>query len=145
MTFNGWAQIAIYLLAVLAVTPVLGRYMTRVFNREKTWLDPVLRPIERLVYRTTGVRETDEMRWTEYGVAMIMFSAVTMLLLYGMMRVQQWLPWNPQRFGPVPSFLAFNTAASFTTNTNWQAYSGELKMSYFTHNARPADPHFVLG
>src|SRR5215471_18050028 len=125
MTANGWLQIGVFLLAILAVTPLIGRFMTRVFNRERTFLDPILRPIERLVYRLTGVDETHEMRWTEYAAAMMLFSVVSMLMLYLIQRLQQWLPWNPQRFGPVAPALAFNTAASFTTNTNWQAYSGE--------------------
>ena len=101
MTLNGWLQIGLFLLAILAVTPLLGRFMTRVFSRERTWLDPVLRPIERLIYRSTGVDETREMRWTEYAVALLLFSVVSMLVLYLMQRVQQWLPWNPQGFGAV--------------------------------------------
>ncbi len=143
MTLNGWLQIGLFLLAILAVTPVLGRYMARVFNRERTWLDPVLRPIERLVYRSTGVDETREMRWTEYAISILLFSVVSMLVLYVMQRVQQWLPWNPQGFAAVPPALAFNTAASFTTNTNWQAYSGESTMSYFTQMAGLAYHNFV--
>src|SRR4249920_2482004 len=143
MTLNGWLQIGVFLLAILAVTPLLGRYMTRVFNRERTWLDPVLRPVERLIYRSTGVDETREMRWTEYAVALLLFSVVSMLVLYLMQRVQQWLPWNPQGFGAVAPDLAFNTAASFTTNTNWQAYSGESTMSYFTQMAGLAYHNFV--
>src|SRR5213592_822090 len=143
MTTNGWLQIGVYLLCIAAVTPPLGRFMTRVFNRERTWLDPVLRPIERLIYRTTGVDETHEMRWTEYAFAMLAFSVVSMLVLYLMQRVQQWLPWNPQGFGAVPPALAFNTAASFTTNTNWQAYSGESTMSYFTQMAGLAYHNFM--
>src|SRR6266496_1162198 len=127
----------------LVVTAPLGRFMTRVFSRERTWLDPVLRPIERLIYRLTGVDEAREMRWTEYAVAMLLFSAVSMLVLYLMQRVQQWLPWNPQAFGPVPPELAFNTAASFTTNTNWQSYSGESTMSYLTQMAGLAYHNFV--
>ena len=121
----------------------LGRFMTRVFNRERTWLDPVLRPIERLIYRATGVDETREMRWTEYAAAMLLFSVVSMLVLYLIQRVQQWLPWNPQGFAAVPPDLAFNTAASFTTNTNWQAYSGESTMSYLTQMAGLAYHNFV--
>ena len=143
MTVNGWLQIAFFLLAILAVTKPLGRFMTRVFAREKTWLDPVLRPIERLIYKSTGVDETREMRWTEYAVAMLLFSAVSMIVLYAMQRMQQWLPWNPQGFGAVAPDLAFNTAASFTTNTNWQAYSGESTMSYFTQMAGLAYHNFV--
>src|SRR6478672_4979047 len=99
MTVNGWLQIVVFLIAILAVTPLLGRFMTRVFNRERTWLDPILRPVERLIYRSTAVDETREMRWTEYAFAMLAFSVVSMLVLYLMQRVQQWLPWNPQAFG----------------------------------------------
>jgi potassium-transporting ATPase potassium-binding subunit len=132
MTTNGWLQIGVYFLAILAVTPLLGRFMTRVFTRERTWLDPVLRPLERLIYRSTGVDETHEMPWTEYAITMLLFSVVSMVVLYGLERLQQWLPWNPQGFSAIPPALAFNTAASFTTNTNWQAYTGEAVMSYFT-------------
>jgi len=143
MTVNGWLQILVFLAVVLAVTAPLGRFMTRVFNRERTWLDPVLRPIERLIYRSTGVDDTREMRWTEYAAAMLLFSVVSMLALYLMQRVQAWLPWNPQGFAAVPPDLAFNTAASFTTNTNWQAYGGETTMSYLTQMAGLAYHNFV--
>src|SRR5499427_8309619 len=143
MTLNGWLQIGFFLLAILAVTKPLGRFMARVFARERTWLDPALRPIERLIYRATGVDETHEMRWTEYAFAMLLFSVVSMLVLYLMQRVQQWLPWNPQGFAAVPPDLAFNTAASFTTNTNWQAYSGESTMSYLTQMVGLAYHNFV--
>jgi potassium-transporting ATPase potassium-binding subunit len=143
MTANGWLQIGVFLLAILAVTPLLGRFMTRVFNREPTWLDPVLGPLERLIYRLTGVDETREMRWTQYATAMLFFSVVSMLLLYLLQRMQHMLPWNPQGFGAVPPALAFNTAASFTSNTNWQAYSGESTMSYLTQMAGLAYHNFV--
>src|SRR6267142_2274597 len=143
MTLNGWLQILLFFAVVLAVTAPLGRFMTRVFTRERTWLDPVLRPIEHLIYRLTGVDESREMRWTEYAVAMLLFSAVSMVVLYVMQRVQQWLPWNPQGFGAVAPDLAFNTAASFTTNTNWQAYSGESTMSYLTQMAGLAYHNFA--
>jgi potassium-transporting ATPase potassium-binding subunit len=143
MTFNGWFQILLFLAAILAVTMPLGRFITRVFTRERTWLDPVLRPIERLVYHSTGVDEAHEMRWTEYAAAMLLFSVVSILLLYLIQRVQQWLPWNPQGFAAVPPDLAFNTAASFTTNTNWQAYSGENTMSYLTQMAGLAYHNFA--
>ncbi len=99
MTINGWLQIAFFLLLVLAVTKPLGIFMARVFNREKTFLDPVLRPIEKLIYRTTGVDEEHEMAWTEYAVAMLLFSVVSMLLLYLIQRVQGFLPFNPQKLG----------------------------------------------
>jgi len=143
MTANGWFQIVLFLVVVLVVTAPLGRFLARVFSRERTWLDPVCRPIERFIYRVTDVDERREMRWTEYAAAMLLFSAVSMLVLYVMQRVQQWLPWNPQGFGAVPPDLAFNTAASFTTNTNWQAYSGESTMSYLTQMAGLAYHNFV--
>jgi len=144
MTINGWLQIVVFLLLVLAVTKPLGVFIARVFNREKTFLDPVLRPVEKLIYRTTGVDEKHEMAWTEYAIAMLLFSLVSMLLLYVMQRVQGYLPFNPQKFGAVnPPNLAWNTAASFTTNTNWQAYSGETTMSYFTQMMGLAYHNFV--
>jgi len=143
MTANGWLQIGLFFLVLLAVTKPLGVFMARVFEREKTFLDPVLRPVERLLYWSTGVDETHEMDWKEYTVAMLLFSAVSMLLLYLIERVQQWLPWNPQHMVNVPSALALNTAASFTTNTNWQNYGGESTMSYFTQMAGLAYHNFA--
>ncbi|NOT28469.1 MAG: potassium-transporting ATPase subunit KdpA [Acidobacteria bacterium] len=143
MTLNGWLQILFFLLVVFAVTPLLGGFMARVFSRQRTWLDPVLRPFERLIYRLTGVDETHEMRWTEYAVSLLLFSVVSMLVLYAMQRLQAVLPWNPQGFAGVAPPLAFNTAVSFTTNTNWQAYSGESTMSYFTQMAGLAYHNFV--
>jgi potassium-transporting ATPase potassium-binding subunit len=143
MTLNGWLQILCFLLAVFLVTPVLGGYMARVFTRQRTWLDPAVRPLERLVYRLTGVDEAREMRWTEYATAVLLFGIVSMLVLYAMQRLQSVLPWNPQGLGSVAPDLAFNTAASFTTNTNWQAYSGESTMSYFTQMAGLAYHNFV--
>ena len=143
MTGNGWIQILLFLALIFAVTKPLGIFMTRVFNRERTFLDPVVRPIERLLYRLTGVDENHEMRWTEYAVSMLMFSGVSMLLLYLIERVQQWLPWNPQKFGAVAQDLAFNTASSFTTNTNWQNYGGESTMSYLTQMAGLAYHNFA--
>jgi K+-transporting ATPase ATPase A chain len=143
MTANGWFQIALYLLVILLVTKPVGLFMTRVFSREKTFLDPVLRPIEKLMYRLTGVDEKREMRWTDYTISMLLFSGVSMTLLYLIERTQRWLPFNPQKFANVDPGLAFGTAASFTTNTNWQAYSGESTMSYFTQMAGLAYHNFV--
>ena len=143
MTINGWLQIAVFLLVIFLVTKPLGVHMTRVFNRERTFLDPVLRPIERLIYRITWVDENHEMRWTEYAIAMLLFSVASMLLLYLIQRVQGYLPLNPQKFAGVAKDLAFNTAASFTTNTNWQNYSGESTMSYFTQMAGLAYHNFI--
>jgi potassium-transporting ATPase potassium-binding subunit len=143
MTANGWLQILVYLAAVFAVTKPLGLFMARVFNRERTFLDPLVRPIERGVYRLARVDEAHDMRWTEYAGAMLLFSVVSMLVLYLLERTQQWLPWNPQAFPAVAPDLAFNTAASFATNTNWQAYSGEATMSYLTQMAGLAYHNFV--
>src|SRR5881397_2838032 len=143
MTQNGWFQIGLYLFVIFLVTKPLGVFMTRVFSREKTFLDPVFRPIEKLVYRLTGVDEKHEMRWTEYAIAMLLFSGVSMALLYLIERTQKWLPFNPQKFPNVDPALAFGTAASFTTNTNWQAYSGESTMSYLTQIAGLAYHNFT--
>lgn len=144
MTANGWFQILFFLTLIFLVTKPLGVFMARVFNREKTLIDPVLRPIERLLYRVTGVDENHEMRWTEYAIAMLLFSLVSMIVLYVMQRLQGYLPFNPQKFGAVsPAHVAFNTAASFTTNTNWQAYWGETTMSYFTQMAGLAFHNFI--
>jgi potassium-transporting ATPase potassium-binding subunit len=143
MTSNGWLQILLYLALIAAVTPVLGQFMVRVFQREWTFLDPVLRPIERLIYRLTGVDETHEMHWTEYAMSMLAFSLVSMVVLYLMMRLQAWLPFNPQGLSAVGPDLAFNTAASFTTNTNWQSYVPETTMSYLTQMAGLAYHNFV--
>jgi K+-transporting ATPase ATPase A chain len=143
MTNNGWFQIIVFLLVVLTLTKPLGAFMTRVFNREKTFLDPVLRPIEKLVYRLTGVDEATEMGWKEYAGAMLIFSGVTLLVTYLIERVQNHLPLNPQHLPAVAPDLAFNTAASFTTNTNWQAYTPETTMSYLTQMTQLAYHNFV--
>lgn len=132
MTPNGWLQIALFFGILLVITKPLGVYMARVLEREHTFTDRIFNPIERLLYRLTGVDESHEMRWTEYAVAMLLFSAVTMLLTYVLQRVQLHLPWNPQHLGAVSPDLAFNTAASFTANTNWQSYTPESTMSYLT-------------
>jgi len=145
MTLNGWLQILFYFVVVLLVTKPVGIFMAKVFNRERTWLDPVLRPVEKLLYKLTRVDENHEMRWTEYCIAMLLFSGVSMLLLYVFERTQQWQPiWlNPQKFAAIPQDLAFNTAASFTTNTNWQFYTGEQVMSYLTQMAGLAYHNFT--
>jgi K+-transporting ATPase ATPase A chain len=143
MTLNGWLQILLFLVAIFLVTPVIGGYMARVFTGQRTWLDPLLRPLERALYRLTGVDESREMRWTEYAVSVLLFGVVSMLVLYAMQRGQGVLPFNPQGFGAVAPALAFNTAASFATNTNWQAYGGETTMSYFTQMAGLGYQNFV--
>jgi K+-transporting ATPase ATPase A chain len=143
MTANGWLQIGLFFAAVLLVAKPLGIYLYRVYERKSTWLDRVFRPIEKLIYRVCGVDETKEMRWTEYGAAMLLFSGVSLLLLYLIERVQVWLPWNPQKLTNVAPDLAWNTAVSFTTNTNWQAYTPETTMSYLTQMAGLAYHNFV--
>src|SRR5580765_6970163 len=143
MTLNGWLQILVYFAVVVLVAKPMGIFMTKVFCRERTFLDPVMRPVEKLLYWIARVDEEREMRWTEYSTAMLLFSAVSMLVLYVLERAQQWLPLNPQKFAAVPADLAFNTAASFTTNTNWQFYTGEQVMSYLTQMAGLAFHNFA--
>jgi K+-transporting ATPase ATPase A chain len=143
MAANGWFQIVLFLAVILAITKPLGLFMAKVFGGERTFLDPLLRPVERLLYRVTGVDETHEMRWNEYAFTMLLFSGASMLLLYLIQRLQYFLPWNPRQFAAVLPVLAFNTAASFTTNTNWQNYSGESTMSYFTQMAGLAYHNFA--
>lgn len=132
MTLNGWLQIVLFIAAVVLLAKPMGSYMTAVFERRKTFLDPVLGPCERLLYRATRVDADKEMRWTEYAAAMFGFSAVTLLLTYLVERLQALLPFNPQHLPGVEPVLAFNTAISFTTNTNWQSYVPETTMSYLT-------------
>ncbi|HUA32662.1 MAG TPA: potassium-transporting ATPase subunit KdpA [Candidatus Binataceae bacterium] len=143
MTSNALVQIGFFLLLVTAVSVPLGLYMARVFSGQHTFLDPVLLPIERFIYRTTGVKPGVEMTWQEYTISMLLFAFVGMLLLYAIERLQGLLPFNPQGLSAVASDLAFNTAASFTTNTNWQAYGGETTMSYLTQMAGLAFHNFV--
>ncbi len=143
MTSNGWFQISLLFGAVLLVTKPLGIFLWRVFEHKSTWLDPLLRPIEKLIYRISGIDEEREMRWTEYGIAMLTFSGVSLLLLYLIERMQQWLPWNPQHLPNVAGDLAWNTAVSFTTNTNWQVYTPETTMSYLTQMAGLAYHNFA--
>jgi len=136
-------QVGLFSVLVTVISVPLGLYMARVFAGEPTFLDPVLRPLERAIYRVSGVHPGTEQTWVEYTVAMLLFSFAGMLVLYGMERLQYFLPFNPQKLGAVAPDLAFNTAASFTTNTNWQAYSGETTMSYFTQMAGLAFHNFV--
>jgi potassium-transporting ATPase potassium-binding subunit len=132
MTTIGWFQILIYCAIIVAITPVLGAYMTRVFNGERTFLTPVLRPVELALYSSAGVEEKREQHWLTYVVAMLLFHAGGFLILYGLMRFQGSLPFNPAEQSAVAPDLSFNTAISFITNTNWQNYGGEGTMSYLT-------------
>jgi K+-transporting ATPase ATPase A chain len=142
MSANGWLQFALYSLTLLATVRPVGAYMARVFEGERTWLDSILRPVERLIYKLSGVNATEEMNWREYAFAMLGFSAVTLLLTYLIERLQAHLPWNPQGLAAVGPDLAWNTAASFTTNTNWQSYTPETTMSYLTQMAGLATHNF---
>jgi K+-transporting ATPase ATPase A chain len=142
MSANGWLQFALFSLILLATVRPVGVYLARVLEGERTWLDPVLRPFERLIYRLSGVNAKDEMNWREYAFAVLGFSAVSMLLTYGIERLQNHLPWNPQGLAAVGPDLAWNTAASFTTNTNWQSYTPETTMSYLTQMAGLATHNF---
>src|SRR5262245_50070935 len=130
MTLIGWIQIALYCAVVVALVKPLGGYMTRVFNGERTFLSLVLKPVEAVLYGAGGVEPDREQHWLTYTVAMLLFNAAGFLLLYALMRLQAVLPFNPADQSAVPADLAFNTAVSFTTNTNWQNYGGETTMSY---------------
>lgn len=143
ITWNSIIQIAIFLLIILLITRPLGLYIAHVFAGERTWLSPVLVPVERVLYRISGVHEQEEYSWVRYTIDMLVFSVVGMLLLYLIERTQLWLPLNPAGQANVAPALAFNTAASFTTNTNWQNYAGETTMSYLTQMAGLAVHNFT--
>ena len=130
MTWNGWAQILLYVALVAALVRPLGGYMTRLFAGERTLLSPALRPLERSLYRLAGVDPEAEQRWTAYAGSVLAFSLAGFLLLYALQRLQAHLPLNPQGMPAVPPDLAFDTAASFVTNTDWQSYAGEGTMGY---------------
>ncbi len=143
MTAVGVFQIFLFLGFLLAITKPIGVFLARVFSGEKTFLDFLCRPVERLIYRLCGVDESHEMDWKEYGLSMLLFSGVSLLLLDVIERAQHLLPFNPQKLGGVSPTLAWNTAVSFTTNTNWQAYVPETTMSYFTQMAGLAYHNFI--
>jgi potassium-transporting ATPase potassium-binding subunit len=132
MTAGGFLQITLYLLLLLMLVKPLGNYMARVYDNKAVFLTPIFKPVERIFYRLGSVRPEKEMSWQEYSVAMLLFSAAGQLFLYLLQRSQVFLPLNPHGFGPVSADLAFNTASSFVSNTNWQNYSGEQTMSYLT-------------
>jgi len=143
MTWNGWLQIAVFVVVVVALVKPIGLYMTKVFNGERTWLSPILRPVERVFYALSGVREKEDQHWLAYAFAMLLFNAASFFSLYAILRLQAYLPLNPQGFGNLAPDLAFNTAMSFTTNTNWQNYGGETTMSYFSQMVGLAVHNFV--
>ncbi|MEW8958832.1 potassium-transporting ATPase subunit KdpA [Neomoorella humiferrea] len=136
-------QIVLYLVLLLLLAVPLGRYMARVFSGERTLFDPVLKPLEGLIYRLAGVNTGREMNWREYAATLLVFNFLGMVAVYLIQRLQGVLPFNPQHFRAVPPDLAFNTAASYMTNTNWQAYGGERTMSYFTQMAALTVQNFL--
>jgi K+-transporting ATPase ATPase A chain len=143
MTFNGWLQIALMLALVVATARPLGLYMAAVFEGKPTFLDPALRPVERGFYGLAGVDAKREQSWLGYVGALLMFNLAGFILLYAILRLQHLLPWNPQGFGPLSEHLAFNTAVSFVTNTNWQSYGGETTLSYFSQMVGLTTQNFV--
>jgi K+-transporting ATPase ATPase A chain len=142
MTINGILQILFYLVVLTLLAKQMGIYLLRVYNGDKTFLDFICRPFEKLIYRITRVNWAQEMNWKQYGIAMLVFSLVSTLVLYAMQRMQFYLPFNPQAFAGTSEHLSFNTAVSFVTNTNWQSYAGESTMSYFTQMAGLAVQNF---
>src|SRR5512133_2173518 len=143
MTTAGWLQILIYLAVLLVLVKPLGGYMARIYQGERTFLDPVLGPVERLFYRLSGVRPDQEMGWKTYALAVLLFSLIGFIVLYLLQRIQGWLPLNPQGQVGVPADLSFNTAVSFVTNTNWQSYGGETTLSYLTQMVGLTVQNFV--
>src|SRR5208337_2912666 len=143
MNASGWTQLILFSVILLALTKPMGLYLVRVLDAEgRTFLDPALKPVERLIYRLAGIDPSREQDWKGYAVSVLIFSLVTMLLAYLILRLQGVLPLNPQGFSGVSGDLSFNTAASFTTNTNWQNYTGESTMSYLSQMVGLASHNF---
>lgn len=136
-------QFALYIALILVFTPLLGGYMARVYSGEKVWLSPLLTPVEKIIYRLTRTHPGEEQHWTRYALSLLVFNAAGFMILYTMLRTQNLLPWNPQGLDALSPWLAFNTAVSFVTNTNWQAYGGETTMSYLSQMAGLTVQNFV--
>ena len=132
MNIYSWLQLIFYLVVLIALAKPLGAFMARVYQGERTFLDPLLRPVEKLIYRLSGVNPDEEMNWKVYAIAMLLFNGLGLLVVYALQRLQGFLPLNPQGFGAVSPDSSWNTAVSFATNTNWQGYGGETTMSYLT-------------
>src|SRR5579884_2568915 len=152
MTSNGIFQIVVFFALLLILTKPLGKFMAGVFEGKRTWLHPLLRPLERLIYKLSGIREDAEQRWTQYTASLLVFSLVSFLFVYLIQRLQGFLPLNPMHFSTahapsnataITPDLAFNTATSFLTNTNWQAYGGESTLSYFVQVAALTVQNFL--
>ena len=145
MTANGLLQIAVFCAVVTATAIPLGKYMARVFTGERNFLSPVLGPVERAIYRLSGVDAKKEQHWLTYAFGLLLFHVICFATLYGLMRLQYYLPFNPQGMTGVEPSLALNTAISFTTNTNWQNYGGETTLGYFHPDGRAHSSQFRLG
>jgi K+-transporting ATPase ATPase A chain len=144
MQTSGWLQLILYLAALVVITKPMGLYLMKVLDANgRTWFDPLLKPLERITYRLMGVKPDREHNWKQYTLAMLLFSLVSCVFTYAILRLQHLLPLNPQGLGPLSEHLAFNTAVSFTTNTNWQSYGGESTMSYFSQMVALAIHNFV--
>jgi len=143
MTLTGWAEISLVLLLIVLTAVPLGVFMARLLEGGRTFLHPVLGPLERICYRAAGVDPSREMGWKEYTIALLVLNAIHFVMLYAILRTQAWLPLNPQDFSNLSPTLAFNTAMSFVTNTNWQAYSGESTMSNFSQMVGLSSHMFV--
>src|SRR5580765_8386549 len=144
MQTSGWLQFALYVIALAAITKPMGPHLLRVLDANgRTWLDPIIRPLERLTYRLMGVDSSKEHDWKQYTLAMLLFSLAGCLFTYAILRLQHLLPLNPQGLSPASPDLAFNTAVSFTTNTNWQSYVGETTMSYLSQMVALAFHNFA--
>ena len=144
MNISSWFQLIFYMVVLLALAKPLGTYMAKVYEDEHTFLDPVLQPLERLIYRSAGVKADDEMGWKTYAVAMILFNVLGLFVVYALQRLQAILPLNPQGLGAVSPDSSWNTAVSFATNTNWQGYGGETTMSYLSQMLALTVQNFVI-
>jgi K+-transporting ATPase ATPase A chain len=143
MNIHSWLQLIFYMVVLIALAKPLGSFMAKVYQGEKTFLDPVLRPVERLIYRLAGVHADEEMNWKVYAIALMVFNVLGLLVVYALQRLQGFLPLNPQGFGAVTPDSSWNTAVSFATNTNWQGYGGETTMSYLTQMMALTVQNFV--
>ncbi|HVP44762.1 MAG TPA: potassium-transporting ATPase subunit KdpA [Terriglobales bacterium] len=143
MNIFSWLQLILYMVVLIALAKPLGLFMTKVYQGERTFLDPLLRPLERLIYRLCGVHPDEEMNWKVYAIAVMLFNGLGLLVVYALQRIQGFLPLNPQGFGAVSPDSSWNTAVSFATNTNWQGYGGEVTMSYLTQMLALTTQNFV--
>ena len=143
MNIFSWLQLIFFMVVLIALAKPLGSFMARVYQGERTFLDPVMRPVEKLIYRLSGVSPDQEMNWKVYAVAMMLFNVLGLLVVYALQRLQGFLPLNPQGFGAVSPDSSWNTAVSFATNTNWQGYGGETTMSYLTQMLALTTQNFV--